>query len=572
MLYPRLVLVLLTLLVSIPLTTRAVTAQEPPAELPPGGFIQTSGSQFTRLGQPVQLVGGYYEIPYYSPSDFWFYWDATRIAHHLTLARQQAGINTVMVRLPYAIGDLAPERYVTEELALRMRELLQIVGNLNMRLIITLFEGYDAFPMPGRQSEDNNLRYLTQLLGNFATDERIIGWNVYYRPDRHALWRSGEQQRVISWLVRMANQLQQLAPNQLVMVSLDDYRNTWKPDFDGHTVLDQVDVVMLRRSTASEVVQDVSAIRQRTDKPVLLYDFGHASGPPCRSQENTEQQQVAVYNAMLQLLDAGTIAGTLLRTIADVHSGPINTWDSRDFYYGLFRSDLSAKPVAAALLAHGLPPLPNTSTTNLPLRVVSYKPLPNTVDPELATGREPIQVEGSQHYVKRELREAWDTFGQRHSFGLPLTEAYQRAEDNVVVQYFEAAVLELHPEARRDDDYGDLGPLEKLQALVRVPDLGIAYTAGRTFPAPTEEPPQSDYFHETGHYLQEPFRHFYRRANGNWRLGAPISEPLPEEINGRRMTVQYFQRGRLELDPITEEIQFGQLGSWRLAAQCANAP
>lgn len=567
----RIALTLLTILVSIPLLSQIVTAQEQPAELPPGGFIQVAGSQFTRQGQPVPIVGGYYEVPYYSPRDFWFFWDSTRIAHDLTLAHEQSGINAVMVRLPYDVGDVAPEGYLTEELALRIRELIQVAGKLNMRVIITLFDGYDAFPMPGRRSEYENIKYLTQLVNNFGSDERVIGWNVYYRPDRHSLWRSGEQERVISWLVRMADQLQHLAPNQLVMVSLDDYRNTWKPDFDGHVLLDHVDAVMLRRSTAADVLKDAAKIRERTDKPILLYDYGHASGPPCRTRDNTEQQQAAVHGEMLEMLDKGQVAGAILRTIIDTHSGRSGDWDNKDFYYGLFRSDYTAKLVSAAMLAHGIPALPNVTSTDLPLRVVSYKPVP-LLDPATETGREPVQVEGSEHYVKHEFREAWNTFGRQYSFGMPLTEAYSRVEDDRVVQYFEAAVLELDRDVRDDEAYEHLGPLEKLQAVVRVSDLGLAYTAGRTFPLPQEEPDLSDFFPETGHYVSGSFRDFYRRASGGWRLGAPISEQMQEEVGGRVTTVQYFERGRLEVNPMTEEIGFGQLGSWRLAMQCQNAP
>jgi hypothetical protein len=47
-----------------------------------------------------------------------------------------------------------------------------------------------------------------------------MGWNIYDQPDRHSLWKSGEKERVVSWLVRMANHVQKLTPNQLVMISM----------------------------------------------------------------------------------------------------------------------------------------------------------------------------------------------------------------------------------------------------------------------------------------------------------------------------------------------------------------
>jgi hypothetical protein len=184
-------------------------------------------------------------------------------------------------------------------------------------------------------------------------------------------------------------------------------------------------------------------------------------------------------------------------------------------------------------------------------------------------------VEGSQFYVRNELRHAWELFGGRYSFGMPLMDAYKRAEDNRVVQYFDGAVLELHPDARSEDDYAELGRFERLQAVVRVMDVGNQYAEimGLEFPPPPEEVPYARYFSETGHYLREgPFRTFYNRASGEWRLGAPISEEMTEDINGVPTTVQYFERGRLELDPETEDVRIGQLGSWRFAYQCEHMP
>jgi hypothetical protein len=567
------VLLLLAAALCLPLLatpTPAASAPQLQADLPPGGFVQPEGSQLVRVGEPVQLKGMFYLPQGYSAHDMWYYWDAPMIARELQAARDHTGINTVWIRLPYAVQEVTPEARISDEMYLRIRELLQIVGDLDMRVVFTLFEGYEAFPMPGRNSERLNLNYLDHLIGSFAGDERIVAWDIYHKPDRHSLWRSGEKERVLSWLVRMANRVQQLAPHQLVLVSMSEYQNVWTPDFDGHVLLDFVDVVTVRGKDSEDIRDDVAEIREQTDKPVILYDFFWPSGPPCREQKYTEARQALVHADMLTTLADETLAGAFMRAMHDIDSGPTGSWDDTGFYEGLYRLDYTPKQVYATLAAYETAALPNVTSSTLPLRYIATRPEPE-VDPDLDPGI-PVEIGASGLYVKRDFRRAWDTFGEQYSFGLPLSQAYKRAGDKRVVQYFEAAVLQRHPEARRDEEYGELGRFERLMAVMRIPDLGRQYAEAHNlvFPPPTESVPGGTLFRETGHYLPPELRSFYKRVNGNWRLGAPISELMNETIGGQTMQVQWFERGKVIINPETEVISFAALGRWRWEVQCAS--
>ena len=64
---------------------------------------------------------------------------------------------------------------------------------------------------------------------------------------------------------------------------------------------------------------------------------------------------------------------------------------------------------------------------------------------------------------------------------------------------------------------------------------------------------------------------FYNSINGHWRLGGPISAELTETINGVPTRVQYFEKGRLELNPATQTIRAGALGKQALDVRCAAA-
>ncbi|MEI7555644.1 cellulase family glycosylhydrolase [Candidatus Chlorohelix sp.] len=68
------------------------------------------------------------------------------------------------------------------------------------------------------------------------------------------------------------------------------------------------------------------------------------------------------------------------------------------------------------------------------------------------------------------------------------------------------------------------------------------------------------YFKETGHNLSNAFKRFWEQRNGSTLLGMPISEEFQEG----GLTVQYFERARLEYHPeysgTSAEVQLGLLG------------
>jgi hypothetical protein len=145
----------------------------------------------------------------------------------------------------------------------------------------------------------------------------------------------------------------------------------------------------------------------------------------------------------------------------------------------------------------------------------------------------------------------WLAHGDTLLFGYPLSEELD--EGGLTVQYFERAVFEWHPEA----------PAEWRVQLRR---LGAETTRGRSDrafrPTPPIELTACRYFPETQHNLCSGFRAFWERHGGLRIFGYPISEELSED----GLTVQYFERARLEWHPEArgthDEIQVTPLGAW----------
>ncbi len=122
-----------------------------------------------------------------------------------------------------------------------------------------------------------------------------------------------------------------------------------------------------------------------------------------------------------------------------------------------------------------------------------------------------------------------------NAIGKPLTEAFM--ENGLVVQYFTYARLELHPE--NPEPY-------------RV-QLGLLGTAYNIFDPPLKSeslPPSNNpnfrYFPETGQKIGLTIKEYFDKHGGLDILGYPITDIHFE--NGK--FVQYFQRARLEWDPL----------------------
>ncbi len=526
----------------------------------PGGFIEVSGSQLVRLGKPVRLKGVNY-YPQWRPwADMWDKWNSVQMEQELRMARDQLGINAVRILLPY---DVSGDGNVDEDLLRKLREMSHIAGTLDLRLIVTLFDFHDNFPSAGSSSEERQKRYLARLIGNFRGDERIFAWDIHNEPDHYDTWKNGHAPQVLSWLGRMADEVHRLAPHHLVTVGMGRYDNLWQPGPDGRRVIDYSDFISIHIYNSADAVRQLDELRKRTDKPIVIQEFGWPSGPPCTTPGYTEAEQERVYREILMAAE-GRTQGIFAWTLRDYDAGPTRRWDTREEHYGLYRPDDTLKPAALALRDYPAAPLPAITITDIPLtdRQRDHKGEPTAK-----------QIAGTKFYVKRDFREAWDMLGGAGSLGLPLSNAFIR-NDGRVVQYFEAAVLVQHEDPENDPGFYNLPPIEKIKRLIVPDSLGERAAAGRSFPPPDLLPPPPDnarHFPETGYYVAGDFWSAYENLLGPWRLGPPISGEMEEEINGVPMRVQYFQRGRLEQDPVDNTIYPGKLGTWEWNMRCEAA-
>jgi hypothetical protein len=191
--------------------------------------------------------------------------------------------------------------------------------------------------------------------------------------------------------------------------------------------------------------------------------------------------------------------------------------------------------------------------------------------------QEPVCFSETSQCIGGRFREYWIQHGGVAVFGYPIgpESSETTPEGTFVVQYFERARFEYHPEhaAPYDVLLGRLGDARLTQQGYDWTDFFRGQRADTCI-----------WFDQTQHSVCEPFKTFwethgltgssvasYERSLA--LFGMPLSEPLPLVNNaGERLLVQWFERTRFEYridDPKPNTMTLGLLGSETLATAAA---
>lgn len=173
-----------------------------------------------------------------------------------------------------------------------------------------------------------------------------------------------------------------------------------------------------------------------------------------------------------------------------------------------------------------------------------------------------LYVGETGHFIKAPFLAYWQKTGGYAVFGNPVSESY--TQNGLQVQLFEQALLEYHPDRAGQPGEITLGFLGR--------DLAQAQKLTATPPFnPVAQKPNSateDFIPETGHTLAEPFKTFWFGKGLVKFLGYPISQAFDQD----GLSVQYFERGRLEYGPATKQVNYSNSGDLLIAASGWPAP
>jgi hypothetical protein len=171
------------------------------------------------------------------------------------------------------------------------------------------------------------------------------------------------------------------------------------------------------------------------------------------------------------------------------------------------------------------------------------------------------------YVVRGHFLDYWETHGGLPQQGYPISgEMYERSEMDgkvYLVQYFERAVFEMHPENK--------APYDVLLSLIGAQRYKEKYPIG----APYEKPnfaPGSRYFPQTRKRVGGSFLVYWDAFGGLQQQGYPVSDEVQErsELDGQVYTVQYFERAVMEWHPGNRppyDVLLSQLGRFRYDAK-----
>ena len=516
------------------------TALTPPPARP--GFVEVRGSRLVQQGREIMLKGLNYYPAAHPWAHMWQEWDGPAVARELQRARHELGINTVRVLVPYRSvhGWTDGEGNIQFLMLDRLQQFVQLAGDQQLKVIVTLFDWHDEEAPAGSEREAKDLKYLRAIVTAFKDDDRVLAWDLHNEPDNYPTWLTGRAPAVVDWLERMADATRAIDPQHPVTVGVGKHSSLWVQAPNGRTIADISDIISVHGYDAATFGRMIDEVRARTTKPIVLEEFGWPSGPECGGPYFDEPSQLYLYREAIKIAGTGQLSGIVNWWYQDPPATLVYAHDENG-HYGLYRRDGSPKPATAPFRSLRVPALPSTTASTYPLTAVPPRPLPPW-KPPLVFADGLTVLDSFKHF--------WKFFGGEATFGRPLTLAYRDHNDKLV-QYFERARFELNESEHVqpiDPEWAEGQTPEVYLDRVHLAPLGQQALAGRTFDRVADPGrPEIRYFPETGHTLSGPFRTLWE-TRGEIFFGPPLSEPFEEVIDARTLRVQYFTNFRFEQD------------------------
>lgn len=170
---------------------------------------------------------------------------------------------------------------------------------------------------------------------------------------------------------------------------------------------------------------------------------------------------------------------------------------------------------------------------------------------------EPYCFAETKQCIEGAFRDFWESHGGLEILGLPITHPFVD-DRKLIVQYFERAIFEWHPEAPP--------AYQVLLTRLGADQLGQRPEASAPPQLPCA-PPSCALLEQTQHTLRDTFLSYWTRNGGLPVFGFPLTEQFIEvnQADGKPYLVQYFERNRFELHPehagTRYEVLLGLLGA-----------
>jgi len=316
-----------------------------PTEVPPylaaaSDFVTITDRGFMLRNQPFHLRGVNY-YPRHTPwEQFLTNSDLQEVASELDLIAS-TGFNTVRIAVWYdPLFTCDPEKAIPNAAGFaKLDALMALARERGLRLIVTLNDLPDLYFRP-LYTDDARYDAQTVFIVNRYRDEpAILAWDLRNEADLDygANRTTGRftAEAVLTWITHIAEVVRRNDPHHLLTAGW------WG---DATVTNDAVDFLSFHHWTdATAVIARIKAMHQKSSKPIVLEEVGY----PAWDQASETDQAHSLQQVISAAEDDG-IAGWLVWSAFDF--APFSTQPSnREYFFGLWRIDLTPKPALTSL-------------------------------------------------------------------------------------------------------------------------------------------------------------------------------------------------------------------------------
>jgi len=312
-------------------------------------FVAIRGNRFTLEGRGLRLKG----VNYSDPDSPWLWFQKwSPQATRRGLAEAAAlGVNCVRMWVPHSSEEVDPNGPGPFAL---IDEFLHAAELRDIRCYVGL-RWQHKWTERGSLDDQANLEFLGALLEMLKDDPRVVAWDLMNEADHvsHECWQWNmdppEAERRLLWLKRMCDVVKEADPVHPLSMGATFSYSYWQPDgpLSLESMVDVVDFHYYRANyRTTTVAEEIRAVREHTDKPILVGEFGFSSCPKCTIRgepEHSEELQAAMYDEYLSDCESGNVAGLLPWVLTDYRE----EFKSGESAFGLLRVDYTPKPAGA---------------------------------------------------------------------------------------------------------------------------------------------------------------------------------------------------------------------------------
>ncbi len=317
---------------------------DPAPASPPNtsGFVTVQNGQLQLEGQPFNIKG----VNYYPRQAPWerFFSEANPAAMAEELdTLQAAGINTLRVFLWYQpLFTCQPEAAIPNEPAFELVDtLFRLAEARNLKLIISLNDLPDLTYRPLYTDWSHYDAQTAYIVRRYRNESSLLAWDVRNGPDSDLQDIPGRftEAEVMAWLAHITTLIRQNDPHHLLTAGWMGDPLPTAPD---------VDILAFQHWEENKtLVRRLANYSHKTSRPLLLIAAGEHSWPYSPDSPQDEASQTAYLQEITTLTEANQV-GWVIWTAFDFAPAPGQP-DNTNLHFGLWRTDLTPKPVVEKL-------------------------------------------------------------------------------------------------------------------------------------------------------------------------------------------------------------------------------